>query len=91
MTRRDELPSPLLDVGAAAEFLGLSRETVLRMVRRREHEEHPIPVLLVGRSYRFAPEDLVAWARRGADLDGARMRARVLSYEHERQARRAAR
>lgn len=83
---RGDSTGALLDVAAAAEFLGVSRETVRRLVRQRERDLNPIPVLIVARSYRFSPEDLVDWGRRGAELQSSRKRARILSYEHSRRA-----
>lgn len=49
---------PLMDAEAVAEYLGLSKDTVLRMATRRQ-----IPYVPVGKRKRFTKEAIDAWVR----------------------------
>jgi excisionase family DNA binding protein len=74
--RRRRTPSPstlqLMDMGALADMLGVTRRHVQRLVSERR-----IPYLKVGRFIRFDPAEVTVW------LDGRRMEMHVPPYRPE--------
>ena len=61
---------PLLTITAACDVLGVSRQTIYRLVRRGEL--HPSRV---GERLRFRPEDIRAYLERGRELDSRESQA----------------
>ena len=58
---------PLLDVRAAAGFLGVSRRQVYLLLER-----HELPAVRVGQRIRFVPDDLRAYLERHRDARSMR-------------------
>jgi excisionase family DNA binding protein len=54
----------ILDVEGAAAVLGVSTRTVYNLARKGE-----IPAMRVGREWRFARQNLIAWVTNGSQAD----------------------
>ena len=54
---------PLLDVAAAADYLGVSRRQVYLLLERRE-----LPVVRVGHRIRFIPDELREYVERNREV-----------------------
>jgi excisionase family DNA binding protein len=54
----------ILDVEGAASVLGVSTRTVYNLARKGE-----IPAMRVGREWRFARQNLIAWVTNGSQAD----------------------
>jgi len=57
------IQSKLLDINEVAEFLGISKDTLYKMVNQRR-----IPFVKVGRLLRFERAALDAWIRQHAEM-----------------------
>ena len=57
------IQSHLLDINQVAEFLGISKDTLYKMVNQRR-----IPFVKVGRLLRFERDALDAWIRQHAEM-----------------------
>ena len=59
-----QMDKDILDVEGAAAVLGVSTRTVYNLARKGE-----IPAMRVGREWRFARQNLIAWVTHGSQAD----------------------
>ena len=62
--RRAAMDKDILDVAGAAAVLGVSARTIYNLARKGD-----IPATRVGREWRFARRNLIAWVANGSQAD----------------------